>query len=589
MGSWQHLDLNKPRAAPVNEPEGNATSGENSESVASNDNQPSQDQGEEVKEIDRSEFVIDRGDFVIQTLSSYPPAPSDQPTNDYFLAQHSYNNDIPVHEINAGSVDSQPPLPPPEEDHEVSEHYDLLLGFGLNETAAKQIDLLFTCKYLSEPLPDEVIVELAELEDGQISALVDNFRTSDLSKIRNRLVFFKARLKLLKMKGVGGLTKASAASSSTNRPPSSNPAEAANTTNDANEFRIHSASDSGDVKPLKQAGANSGQAQTYTYMAMQRLANYDKASSGSASNPNYQQQGSQQSASGQESGSSDPYAAGSNNVASNPYNYPNPYQDMSSVQQNPQQAANTQNSAYSNNAYQGYNQQNYQNYYAGSYNASYGWGNTATPGAFGQNRQGYSNGYAGSNQASNVPAFSAPSLRSGPDMSKMNEILLRTGYNYEHNHVIRKYGPPPDWVGDPPGSGHELFVGKIPTDCWEDEIIPVFEQAGKIYEVKILIDKETNMNKGFCFVCMCTKEEAKNAITRFNGYYLRQRCRIFVKYSVQFTRLFVGGIPRNKTREEIFSGFHDEVHNLADVEVGWLVLALKKIFWLFRIFERNGI
>ena len=31
----------------------------------------------------------------------------------------------------------------------------------------------------------------------------------------------------------------------------------------------------------------------------------------------------------------------------------------------------------------------------------------------------------------------------------------------------RKYGPPPDWSGAPPPRGCEIFVGKIPRDCYE--------------------------------------------------------------------------------------------------------------------------
>jgi hypothetical protein len=34
-------------------------------------------------------------------------------------------------------------------------------------------------------------------------------------------------------------------------------------------------------------------------------------------------------------------------------------------------------------------------------------------------------------------------------------------------------GPPPDWVGLPPSRGSEVFVGKIPRDCFEDELVPV--------------------------------------------------------------------------------------------------------------------
>ena len=47
----------------------------------------------------------------------------------------------------------------------------------------------------------------------------------------------------------------------------------------------------------------------------------------------------------------------------------------------------------------------------------------------------------------------------------------------------RKYGgPPPNWESGQPGSGHEVFVGKIPKDTFEDDLIPLFEKCGRIWE-----------------------------------------------------------------------------------------------------------
>ncbi|XP_075243517.1 uncharacterized protein LOC142337847 isoform X3 [Convolutriloba macropyga] len=617
-GSWQHLKYTKPN------------------------------QGADTTEQQNGSNETSKANEYVQEISSYPPKRDEnQPNNDYFLSQHAaYNedNDESIEEertitvqcqpvvanqsvttnqvITPGAVDQhvitnqvingnefKPPLPPPPEDEEqlLSENFDLLLGFGLSEDAAKHVDLLFTCNYLTEPLPDELILELAELEEETVIALAESFRNTDLSKIKNRLVFFKARLKLVKMKGVNALpNRGSSTANSNNRSndPQSVESHQGGFIQNTVPGRVNkpggqvsSVSQSDVQKIMSQANAlqnksnvNMAQSQTYTYMAMHKLANGGSASQGQSGsnkvapqtttsgtqgqnthNPSSEISGapvmnnnSQQNCTENQQPSQQQNQYQNNQSSHQAYNYPpNPYQDMSSVaQQGAQQNSQQYPSANSyNGAYPGYN-------YYGAYNANYGWGSSASPAtASGGDSNAKPGNYAGLGYNSNAPAFSGPGYRTGPDMSKMNEILLRTGYNYEHNHVIRKYGPPPDWVGDPPTSGHELFVGKIPTDCWEDEIIPIFEQIGKIYEVKILIDKETNLNKGFCFVCMCTKEDAKQAISRLSGSYVRQRCRIFVKYSVQFTRLFVGGIPRNKSREEIFSAFHDEVHNLSDVEV----------------------
>lgn len=40
----------------------------------------------------------------------------------------------------------------------------------------------------------------------------------------------------------------------------------------------------------------------------------------------------------------------------------------------------------------------------------------------------------------------------------------------------RKYWNP-NWTGSPPSRGSEVFVGKIPRDLFEDELVPVFEKV----------------------------------------------------------------------------------------------------------------
>lgn len=77
----------------------------------------------------------------------------------------------------------------------------------------------------------------------------------------------------------------------------------------------------------------------------------------------------------------------------------------------------------------------------------------------------------------------------------------------------RKYGgPPPNWDAGTPGNGCEVFCGKIPKDMFEDELIPLFEQCGSIWDLRLMMDPMTGTNRGYAFVTFTGREAANNAV-----------------------------------------------------------------------------
>ncbi|MBA3874473.1 MAG: RNA-binding protein [Anaerolineae bacterium] len=66
----------------------------------------------------------------------------------------------------------------------------------------------------------------------------------------------------------------------------------------------------------------------------------------------------------------------------------------------------------------------------------------------------------------------------------------------------------------------ELYIGNLSRNTTEDEIRTMFEPAGEITEVTVMLDPETGNSKGFGFVNMKTFIAANEAITRFNGQML---------------------------------------------------------------------
>ena len=95
----------------------------------------------------------------------------------------------------------------------------------------------------------------------------------------------------------------------------------------------------------------------------------------------------------------------------------------------------------------------------------------------------------------------------------LQEILDRTGYSLDVTTGQRKYGgPPPAWDGTQPGAGHEVFCGKIPKDIFEDELVPLFEKCGEIWDLRLMMDPMTGLNRGYCFVTFSEQDGAREAV-----------------------------------------------------------------------------
>ncbi|CAG0926104.1 unnamed protein product [Notodromas monacha] len=62
-----------------------------------------------------------------------------------------------------------------------------------------------------------------------------------------------------------------------------------------------------------------------------------------------------------------------------------------------------------------------------------------------------------------------------------------------------------------------IFIGSLPYDVKEADLLDSFEEYGKVNSIKIITDKFTGRSKGFGFVEMENEEEAKKAIAELNG------------------------------------------------------------------------
>ena len=58
----------------------------------------------------------------------------------------------------------------------------------------------------------------------------------------------------------------------------------------------------------------------------------------------------------------------------------------------------------------------------------------------------------------------------------------------------------------------QVFCGRIPKDIFEDELIPLFEKCGKLWDLRLMMDPLSGYNRTFCFVTFVEKEGANEAV-----------------------------------------------------------------------------
>ncbi|KAG9479606.1 hypothetical protein GDO78_011563 [Eleutherodactylus coqui] len=172
-----------------------------------------------------------------------------------------------------------------------------------------------------------------------------------------------------------------------------------------------------------------------------------------------------------------------------------------------------------------------------------------------------------SNDSTNMTSKITEGVAGAPNEAALIALMERTGYAMVQENGQRKYGgPPPGWEGLHPPRGCEVFVGKIPRDVYEDELVPVFESVGRIYEMRLMMDFD-GKNRGYAFVMYTQKHEAKKAVRELNNYEIRPGRLLGVCCSVDNCRLFIGGIPKMKKREEILEEISKVTEGVLDVIV----------------------
>lgn len=130
------------------------------------------------------------------------------------------------------------------------------------------------------------------------------------------------------------------------------------------------------------------------------------------------------------------------------------------------------------------------------------------------------------------------------------ELAGSLEYNLTQVNGCRYFGPRRDLVHFTPPEGSEVFVGKLPPDCYEDEIFHFFRQVGFVYRIRLMVTF-TNDTRGYAFVMFLNEKMAEHAVIYLNGMNIRANKPLFVTRSTDHRNLVISGLPPSVTSQEV--------------------------------------
>lgn len=125
-------------------------------------------------------------------------------------------------------------------------------------------------------------------------------------------------------------------------------------------------------------------------------------------------------------------------------------------------------------------------------------------------------------------------------------------YSYTELRFQKIMGPPMDANYARDVKGCEVFVSRLPGDAFFETLFPIFSNYGRIYQIRVMLTSNGLQNKGLTYISYYDDSSANNAIQALNDFEIVPGHHIKVEISLDNRRLYVGGVPHNKLRDEIW-------------------------------------
>ncbi|OQV17780.1 putative Heterogeneous nuclear ribonucleoprotein Q [Hypsibius exemplaris] len=153
------------------------------------------------------------------------------------------------------------------------------------------------------------------------------------------------------------------------------------------------------------------------------------------------------------------------------------------------------------------------------------------------------------------------------------------GYSLTIGPNVRKYGgPPPDGSERPRGA--EIFLGRLPPTVFEDELVPLLETYGKIWEMRILLAEKTELGRGFAFATFYEAKVAQTVVRQLTNKPLpgHPGINFSISLSKPHSLVMIKNLPKNKTRAAITRDFEGFFEGMLGVNI-WGVEGRPPVLW----------
>ena len=156
----------------------------------------------------------------------------------------------------------------------------------------------------------------------------------------------------------------------------------------------------------------------------------------------------------------------------------------------------------------------------------------------------------------------------GIDSPEIQELMRkRPNYGLQQMNGQRYYGPPIDNSLEPPQEGSEVYVTNIPFDCFEDELVPIFESIATIYQLRLMMNF-SGLTRGYAYVKYTNPSDARIAARTLQKLWIRDGVQIYAVLSNDNRRLKIYNLPEGLHQSALVQHLVTATEGVKSVAVG---------------------